>query len=292
MTLIARTFHSFFYLQEAFTCVRNDDMPFSCADSEQFYELNRYLGLRDEVSEEVGSNALDANDEKGSKLRVSDRRQSLRTTTTPSTTTTSTTTTTTTARPSTTQRREMSRIPIYRRTSTRRTTIPSSTAAPETVATTEVNTTTDSPVEFAQNIEHRTSVDGPVDYTNIYDNSLRTTTDLPTTVTLAETTFEDFVTTEVLPTRIVPDLIEVGENHVKSTDRTAAKITDELIQNIKQLQNILPASASIQGSTVMNTPITSTPTAIEDQRRKRFLFTADAIENRKRLFNRLNTNKY
>lgn len=268
-------------------------MPFSCADSEQFYELNRYLGLRDDVSDEVGSNALDAIDEKGTKVRISDRRQSLRITTTPSTTTTSTTTTTTTARPSTTQRREMSRIPIYRRTSTRRTTLPSSTAPPQTVPTTEVNTTpTNSAIEFTQNIEHRTSVDGSDDYTNSYEESLGTTTDLPSTATLEETTFEDFVTTQILPARIVPDLVEVGENNVKSIDRTEAKITDELIQNIKQLQNILPASPSIQESTVLNTPITSTPTAIEDQRRKRFLFTADAIENRKRLFNRLNSNKF
>lgn len=264
-------------------------MPFSCADSEQFYELNRYLGLRDEVSDEVGTNALDAIDEKGSKVRISDRRQSLRTTTTPSTTTTSTTTTTTTARPSTTQRREMSRIPIYRRTSTRRTTLPSTTATPETVATTEVPT--NSPVESTQSIEHRTSVDGPSDYTNSYDDLLGTTAEWPSTTTLAETTFEDFVTTEALPARIVPDLIEVGETNVKPIDRTEAKITDALIQNIKQLQNILPASASIQESTELITPITSSPTAIEDQRRKRFLFTADAIENRKRLFNRLNSNK-
>lgn len=269
-------------------------MPFSCADSEQFYELNRYLGLRDEVSDEVGTNALDAIDEKGSNVRISDRRQSLRTTTTPSTTTTSTTTTTTTARPSTTHRREMSRIPIYRRTSTRRTTLPSTTATPETVTTTEIATApTNSPVESTQSIEHRTSVNGPSDYTISYDDDglLGTTADLPSTTTLAETTFEDFVTTETLPARIVPDLLEVGETNVIPIDRTEAKITAALIQNIKQLQNILPASGSIQESTELDTPITSTPTAIEDQRRKRFLFTADSIENRKRLFNRLNSNK-
>lgn len=248
-------------------------MPFSCADSERFYELNRYLGLRDEVSEDIGSNALDASDANGSQLRISDRRQSLRTTTTPASTTT--TSTTTTARPSPTQRREASRIPIFRRTSMKivqRTTLPATIAATEPAAVTEENTT-------------------PTDHTNAFDN-LFETTEFPSTVPPTETTLADLAGTEGATVgRIVPDLIEVGGNNENSDDPTEGKIADEVIQNIKQLQNILPVNPKIQGNAPLNTPISNTPHTIEEQRRKRFLFTADAIENRRRLFNRLNSNK-
>lgn len=263
-------------------------MPFSCADSEKFYELNRYLGQRDEVSEEIDTNALDAIDERESQLRISDRRQSLRSTAIPSTTTS----TTTTIRPSTTQRREPPRVPIYRRTSTKRlyhTTLPSTTAAPETVATTqEYKTPTNSAFEFTETTQRSTNIDDSTDRTSLYDDLVETTGFL-SAGTPSGTTFEDFVSTA----RIVPDLIEVGENNEKSIDRTEAKITDDVIQNIKHLQNILPVSARIQENIQrLQAPMTSTPTAIEDQRHKRFLFTADAIENRRRLFNRLNSNKY
>lgn len=265
-------------------------MPFSCADSEQFYELNRYLGLRDEISDEsISTNDLDATDQNESQLRISDRRQSLRVTSTPTTTTT---TSTTTVRPSTTQRKDISRVPIYRRTSTKkinRPTLPSSTATPTTVTTTERYTVpTNSVFEFTEIVEHRENVDATIDRTDSNGN-LFETTEFASVTTPSGTTFEDVVTTEGIPVaRIVPELIEVGGND----DRTEAKITEDVIQNIKQLQNILPVSARNPGNTqTLDALINSTPAAIEDQRRKRFLFTADAIESRRRLFNRLNPNK-
>lgn len=269
-------------------------MPFSCADSEQFYELNRYLGLRDEISEEIDTNALDVTDDRETQIRISDKRQSLRVTSTSTPSTTTRTTTTTTARPTTTQRREPPRIPIYRRTSTkvvRRTTLPSTTVAPETVATTELYVPpTTGAFDFTEVTEPATNVNGLSDITNSYGN-LFETTELPGTAIPAGTTFEDFFSTEREPfTRIVPNLIEVGGNNDKSVDGVEAKITDEVIQNIKQLQNIFPTSART-GSQLENAPIISAPAASDDQRRKRFLFTADAIENRRRLFNRLNSNQ-
>lgn len=45
--------------QEAFTCVRTDELNFECSDSERFYELNRILGFKDETAvEEVSNNDI------------------------------------------------------------------------------------------------------------------------------------------------------------------------------------------------------------------------------------------
>lgn len=247
-------------------------MPFNCADSEQFYELNRYLGLRDEAPEELGSNALDANEGNDSKLRITERPQS----------TFTSATTTTTAKPSTSQHREMSRIPIYHRR--HYTTL--STAAPQTESTTEDTST---PIAFTEVAKRRTNVNGQRPPPNSYEN-LFETTEFASTETPIQTTFQDYVSTEQEPvSRIVPDLIEVSESSDKPTGQTEAKITDDVIQNIKQLQNILPAT--IQERFLQNAPTRSSLSTIKDQRRKRFLFTADAIENRRRLFSRSNSNK-
>lgn len=263
-------------------------MPFSCADSEQFYELNRYLGLRDEFSEELDTNTLDTADERETQIRLSDRRQSVRVSSTaaPSTTTT----TTTTARPTTTPRREPPRLPIYRRTSTkivRRTTLPPTTVAPETVVTTEDTVPVTGAFDFAGLTEPSTNTIEPISYTNVYDNSFETT-EYPNTATSAGTTIASFLSNAGEPiTRIVPDLVEIGENSDKPVDGTEAKITDDVILNIKQLQNILPGAARIAEN---STQLANASGAAVDQRGKRFLFTADAIENRRRLFNRLNSN--
>lgn len=246
-------------------------MPFNCADSGQFYELNRYLGLRDEAPEELGSNALDAKEENGSQLRITDRPQ-----------TTLTSATTTTARPSASPHREMSRIPIYHRRHP--TTL--STAAPQTVSTTEDTTTS---IAFTEITNRRTNANGQRPLPNSLDN-LFETTEFASTETPIQTTFQDFASTEQEPvSRIIPDLIEVSESSDKPIGQTEAKITDDVIQNIKQLQNIFPAT--IQERILQNAPTRSSLSTVKDQRRKRFLFTADAIANRRRLFNRVNSNK-
>lgn len=278
--------YSIVLFQEAFTCVRTDEMPFSCADSEHFYDLNRYLGLRDEVSEEIGNNALDATSKNESRLKISDRRQSLRITSTPSTTTT-TPTTPTTANTSTTERREMpSRFPIFRRTSTKIVRHTTTTSAPTETTTASNIASTNSAFESTETRE-RTENDF-TDRTTSYDNLIEST-EFPSTATSSVTTFEDIISTAGEPVpRIVPELIEVGS---ESVDKTEAEIADDVVQNIKQLQNLLPMRARKQENTQQNASIASTQKTIEDKRRKRFLFTADAIENRRHLFNRLNVNK-
>lgn len=198
--------------------------------------------------------------------------------------TTTTTTPSTTTKLRTTQRR----VPIFRRSTTnavRQPTLPPSTTT-EFTTTTEDNTT---PTNFFIDLTESTERDE-------LDDS-RTTTDAASTAIPAidTTTFEVFVNTEREPiARIVPALIGVGGNAEKIVDQSQAKITDDVVQNIKQLQfqNLFPLNARTDENAQtqrLETLFTIAPLLnLDDERRKRFLFKADAIEKRRQLFNRLN----
>ncbi|XP_031619483.1 uncharacterized protein LOC116338410 [Contarinia nasturtii] len=249
--------------QEAFTCVRTDEMNIDCTESEKFYELNRILGLKEETTtDEVTSNELSQTD--SNKSNSDDRFISAF------------------------QNKENNQRykPLinnpnrYAQTQTaasRNQIVKKTTTNPyinSAVQTTNLNidresvtanqlipSTTFPPVNIAQFFELTTRRNGfnPQTITT-YDNAEYTTefasTVSPNDLTTANTNKYDS------NTQIIPDLIEESSN----TDHSH---TDEIVESIKQLQKLYPSAA-------------------DDSREKRFLFKADSVKNRQKLFEMLN----
>lgn len=230
-----------------------------CSESERFYELNRILGIKEEVNtEEVTTNELISNDNKfnndGNRFVQQNKiENNQRFRVTP---------------PSTinpvryTAQEGGFRSPIYKRT-----TIPNefhsdstekiiySTRFPERYS--ELNR--DKGELFTTTPRDDTTTNREL--TTNYDNFDFTTNsekrpDFTYAVNEYTTTRND------QNTRIVPDLLEMN-------DRNTAN-ADEVVDTIKQLQNIFPSSGT------------------DDSRTKRFLFKADSVKNRQKLFTSLN----
>lgn len=334
-------FSNFVSLQELFTCVRNDEMQFDCAESERYYELNRNIGLiKDDVGDVDGNDldgalSLDRNHDRpeSSTAKIAEIRRKLLTSTvpplrtSPSTTTMTTTTTSTTTTPATTVAHTASFRPKYttkrayhtsttpKRTS-RRTTVttvtqPPTAAAPFHTTTTEpaetLTTSTNYLTPFEEGVTTENNLIFTTDYPLIFnqnpskadlkldpadqDNKMATFSDANS----FQTTENQFMMTSQVPlgeyttmineaaTRIIPELFEtsgpleklnVHNSHI--TDSEEAKVADEVVANIKQLQNILPTSK-------INIPIgMRTMRGQWNQRKRRFLFRGDAITNRRK----------
>lgn len=109
------------------------------------------------------------------------------------------------------------------------------------------------------------------------DATEETSTDAPTTVPVVRTT------PEFLYTRIIPELVERGDNVITPQVEPILSIfnaqsnnqADELIRNIKQLQNSLLASSS----TASPPPEKPAP-PIRVALPRRFLFKADSLKNK------------
>lgn len=260
------------HLQEAFTCVRTDEMNFDCTDSEKFYELNRILGLKEETNtDEVTSNELTINENENNRLNSDDKLDDLkrnennqrlkvqnanhssrfqtqtgsmrnqpakRTTAAPYTSAVNTE-----KAAQTTNYREF--IGDRNDLTTERDFVPPSTAFP--------------PINIAQFLDLSTRKQFNYPTTTVNDN-VEFTTELYTSTGLPI----DFATNRYdSSTRIVPDLIE---DNGKSPDQTK---TDEVVESIKQLQKFFPSASN-------------------DSRENRFLFKADSVKNRQKLFEMLN----
>lgn len=287
-------------------------MSFNCDESENFYELNRNLGLK-ETAEDIDDNALElalTSDESRPqneefKTKLSDNRRKLVTTLGPKLVAT----TTTTPLFKLNTRTESIRVPVTRRTPTRivrRTTLPS-TAVPSTTSNQPITTV---PVQYTTNAEivaaitnipiksQKVVTEPHFDQTERYEkftadnmkyDEFFTTTDAHS-ATSTVIPFSEYVTmvSDANNNRIVPDLLEIGNNEQIETQNTPAldseqtKVTDEVVDNIKQLQNILPKIYQQASES------TNAKKQFDDQRRKRFLFKADTIKNRRRIFNNLN----
>lgn len=110
----------------------------------------------------------------------------------------------------------------------------------------------------------------------ITDNPFMTTSQIP----LAE--YE--TTVNEAATRIVPELLELADpmekldaHNGRILDSEEAKAADEVVANIKQLQNILSTNKA-------NTPIgMRTMRGQWNSRKRRFLFKGDTIRNRRKL---------
>lgn len=297
----------FFCIQEAFTCVRNDEMPFDCSESERFYDLNRNIGVKDEVKE-IESNELVAvtygnrNEQYRDKI-VGIKRPAL---TSPTAT-----------------------VPQRSEASTSIPDVVISTVAPATVtvAVTEnvqsSNSIAPGNPTLAQaptvaNVSY-TSINRPTKTNTLLESALKqenfvknirapeiaeVTTDLsPTTIkedeeAITEITTEfgpqttvQVSTEEFLYTRIVPELFESNSkiltSHVEPNlsgfvDAQQNSEADQLIRNIKQLQNSLlgnvpaPAIASTEQAPTEK-PL---PAAPRVPLPRRFLFKADNLKNR------------
>lgn len=261
-------------------------MPFSCDESEKFYELNRLLGFNGHLDEndlelEESSNFKSSEKKRDPAVKAAERRPALRTTA--ATTTTPTTATTAAPRASlrTTSAPRRSTVKLSRRTTTPfQTRSTTTTAAPTTQApqvttsreehlalTTFVYENGDSTTERIEIADTSTQRDNDLDFllSDGFDGNVSTT--IP---------FEDYVTTVRDDNqRIIPELVESSTNGqiIDSPETNAAA---EVVKSIKQLQNILPFKSA------------STHLPLDEPRRNRFLFKADSIANRKKLFDKLN----
>lgn len=269
----------FLLFQEAFTCVRTDEMNIDCTDSEKFYELNRILGLKEETStDEVTSNELTLNendkshsDEKLNGLENNENNQRFKVQTASHSSRIQTQTGSTRNQPA----KRTTAIPYSSATNTEKviqTTNYREFNGDRNDLTTErdlIPSTTYSPVNIAQ----------------FFDLTTKKLFNYPTTTSIANDNFEyttepfvanaeqlttstgstnGFVTNKYdISTRIVPELIE---NNGKNSDQTK---TDEVVESIKQLQKHFP-------------------TTLNDSRENRFLFKADSVKNRQKLFEMLN----
>lgn len=271
-------------------------MPFSCDESEKFYELNRLLGLNEQVDEndlDLGetSNFKPTERTEAPAAKVVERRPAvpLRTTPASTTTTTTTKTTTTTLPPKTTPR--LTKAPTTRKPTmkfTRRTTTqaPLTTTTSRPITTTQAQTTTQFPITSTQDYGEFTTIfylnSEPKDATTARVDAIETTESNQFDFLLNDgkgstvIPFEDYVTTvRDVNQRIVPELVESNING-KIVDSSETNAAAEIVKSIKNIQNILP---------IMSAP-SSLP--LDDPRRNRFLFKADSVANRKKLFDKLN----
>lgn len=287
--------------------MRTDEMPFDCADSEKFYDLNRFLGLKDELStSDVDSNELNAVSATGAehirngagekpKAEVTETIQKDKLVNVP-----------VIKAPV----RNRPQVPLHRAPISRRTTTsppPTTTQYSTSAETTEkyIPTTIYQPEASIGldngKLSETTSSDGvdkieTTTYLSIDSSEAATeqSTDAFSTTqrNIAEITtilnnqneFGRDQTTISAPTvgitRIIPELIESGKSTERVTER--AKTTDEVVESIKLLQNIFP-SQNLQ----LNGKLSLAPT--DDLRSKRFLFKADSVRNRQKLFAKLNS---
>lgn len=272
-------------------------MNIDCSESERFYELNRILGLKKDEgnAEEVTNNDLGSisneqiksNGVNGENLNVQHNKESYqRFRVTP----------TSTINPVRyTSHEGLFRRPIY----TRRTTIPSESEDNAEITENYIQTT---PNRFTDRFGEYNRDKGEA--ATIFNNNFFTTTNTPRDDAYQSTTRKNWITTnnydvidyttnmnnvaenvEKFPgqtfsneyttgrpgaiesnTRIVPDLIESNEN---GNSNTMSKVTDEVVDTIKHLQNIFPSGA-------------------DDSRTKRLLAKTDSIKNRQSLFDKLN----
>lgn len=256
--LLCHLFHA--YLQEAFTCVRTDEMNFDCTDSEKFYELNRILGLKEETStEEITSNEL---------APIPSQEY-------------------TKSKPE----QKIAEVPIVKETNAQRFKVPAYSANNlNRISTPITNTrnqnakkTTIHPIVSTSNtdrVAQTTNFREPTGETTLNDFTASTTFppiniaqffelttrrpfNFPTTTfgenaeyTTAGTVVADFE--QATKASFVPDLYETS-NQSKA---------DEVVDSIKQLQKLFPSNT--------------------DERSKRFLFKSDSVKNRQKLFEMLN----
>ncbi|XP_055325050.1 uncharacterized protein LOC129579221 [Sitodiplosis mosellana] len=259
--------------QEAFTCVRTDEMNFDCTDSERFYELNRILGLKEETTtDEVTTNELtpieNNKSSSGDRLNTFQNKEQNQRFTVPLINN---------------PNRYAAQTAIRNQIARRTTASPYSSAAnmeriaqttnfrefsidrsePSTTVNEFIPSTTFSPVNIAQffDLTTRKAFNLPTTTTTtttINDNS-EYTTDYTVTGSVNEYTTNKYDSN----TRIIPDLIEDGS---KNADLVGA---DEVVDSIKQLQKLFPSTG-------------------DDSREKRLLVKTDSIKNRQKLFEILN----
>lgn len=225
-------------------------MTSDCSESERFYELNRILGMKEEVNtEEVTTNEISEN----FKLNLNVNNQRFRVT--PSST----------INPVRfTSQEGLFRNPAYRQPTVAiesnsilentEKNIPLYTRFPERInSDVSIYETT----AFASH-DDQTTLKRDITTSN-FDNF-----DFTTTTTIANLNANEnseYTATKIgMNTRIVPDLLEMNENA-----NSDIKATDEIVDTIKNLQNIFPSAA-------------------DDSRTKRFLFKADSVKNRQKLF--------
>lgn len=221
-------------------------MNIDCTDSEQFYELNRILGLKEEPTDEVINNELTYNENNRNK-EYNQRFKPATIANTPNRINSQSIRNQIIRKTTTTPNVNSEREPIIDRS--------------ETTTISEISPSTTFP---------------PVNINQFFDLTTRKPFNYPTTITdnteyttyfaanhESGTTVPAIDFNEYSNTRIVPDLFE------ESTKKTEQSKTDEVIDSIKQLQKLYPSSNN-------------------DSREKRFLFKADSVKNRQKLFEMLN----
>lgn len=241
-------------------------MNFDCTDSEKFYELNRILGLKEETTtDEVISNELTPGEniklnsaEKFHTIQNNENNQRFKAPAASSS----------------------SRIaPIRNQILKRTTSTPyiSPERIPQTTNYHEYNIDRNDQSTTANELIPSTTF-SPVNIAQFFDLTTRKVFNYPSTTFGENSEFttdysgnagstgivNDFTTNKYdSNTRIVPDLFE---NDGKNAEQTKA---DEVVESIKQLQKFYPSS-------------------VADSREKRFLFKADSVKNRQKLFEMLN----
>lgn len=246
--------------QEAFTCVRTDEMNFDCAESEKFYELNRILGSREEIStEEITSNELPSiSSQENIKSKSSQRlpaspikenNQKLKVPSHNSNNANRISTPIATTRHQNVRKTTTTATPFMSISNT----VPQTTNFRESTGETTLNEFTAStsfpPVNIAQFFDLTTRKPFNFQTTTVGENAEYTTTASSVADSEQSTRLNYFI----------PDLYETS-NQSKA---------DEVVDSIKQLQNLFPSNN-------------------DDSREKRFLFKSDSIKNRQKLFEMLN----
>lgn len=248
------------YVQEAFTCVRTDEMTFDCTDSEKFYELNRILGLKEETStEEITSNELaPISSQEYSKSKSEQKLAEVPL-----------------VKESNAQRYK---VPAYgannfnristpiantRNQSARKTTITPTVSISNTDRVAQTTNFREPTGETTLNDFTASTTFPPINIAQFFELTTRRPFNFPTTTfgenaeyTTASNVAADFE--QSTKANFVPDLYETS-NQSKA---------DEVVDSIKQLQKLFPSST--------------------DERSKRFLFKSDSVKNRQKLFEMLN----
>lgn len=254
--------------QEAFTCVRTDEMNSDCNESEKFYELNRILGLKEDTStDEVTSNELSpiennkshSNDRIGAFQNIEKNQRYKPFINNSNRIAAQTATIRNQIAKKTTAIPYISTVNTEKIAQTTNVRELSMDKSESTIANELFPSTTFPPVNIAQFFDLTTRKSFNPQTITFRDNT-EYTTDVTSTGSA-----NDFTTTNTYEsnTRFIPDLIE---EYSKTADRTQ---TDEIVESIKQLQKFYPQN-------------------VDESREKRFLFKADSVKNRQKLFNMLN----
>lgn len=248
--------------------------------------MNRNIGVQDDVKE-IDSNELTANrnKQKNEKIVAATTTVPPAPTASPTTlapvtalTTRSTTIKTSSAAPSRPRRPVLPIAPVVPITPAVVSNVPSSNAG----AQSETNSLLDSALKqdnFIKILKPEVFDAAVTNPTTIEDDATEAiTTDAPTTMPVVRTT------PEFLYTRIIPELVERGDNVITPQVEPILSIfnaqsnnhADELIRNIKQLQNSL-----LESSTTTSPPPTEKPApSVRVALPRRFLFKADSLKNK------------